>query len=371
MKVDCSDRAERRKMLETDQARLRAQIVAHLQSLGTIRDPRIRAELDGDIAAWRKQLEEISRKLKQCSEKRKRGSTDGESGVATDRPRQDRRQPRSAVPRSSDPGVDFLIVTALKDERAAVLKRLPGYSKNDPSEDDVEVYYTADLPAIRPSGKKLSYKVVVMAVSGMGRVKAGIAAAHAIGRWHPRYLVLVGIAGGIAAKKVALGDILVSTQVVDYELQKLAPKKLEVRWEVHQADPRLLKAIDNFKVKSWNELGLPARPDRNEPNIHAGPIATGDKIVASGRILAKYRKYWKTLIGVEMEAGGVATAAFQSAVAPGFFMIRGVSDLADARKNSKRVEKWRPYACNVAAAYTITFLRSGPVPQAPVPNRKK
>ena len=41
-----------------------------------------------------------------------------------------------------------------------------------------------------------------------------------------------------------------------------------------------------------------------------------------------------------MEAGGSANAAFQSAHQPGFFMIRGVSDLADPDKDSDSVGRW-------------------------------
>ena len=43
-------------------------------------------------------------------------------------------------------------------------------------------------------------------------------------------------------------------------------------------------------------------------------------------------------------------------------MVRGVSDLADAKKGSGRVKKWRAYACDVAAAYAVSLLRDGPVP---------
>lgn len=43
-------------------------------------------------------------------------------------------------------------------------------------------------------------------------------------------------------------------------------------------------------------------------------------------------------------------------------MVRGVSDLADARKGSARVEEWRPYACDVAASFAVALLKDGPVP---------
>jgi hypothetical protein len=43
-------------------------------------------------------------------------------------------------------------------------------------------------------------------------------------------------------------------------------------------------------------------------------------------------------------------------------MVRGVSDLADQKKDSAEVKAWRKYACDIAAVYTIALLQSGPVP---------
>ncbi len=65
-----------------------------------------------------------------------------------------------------------------------------------------------------------------------------------------------------------------------------------------------------------------------------------------------------------MEAAGVATAASQSSENPGFFMVRSVSDLADENKGAPEVNLWRSYACDVAASFTIEFLKDGPIPFA-------
>jgi hypothetical protein len=72
--------------------------------------------------------------------------------------------------------------------------------------------------------------------------------------------------------------------------------------------------------------------------------------------LGELLSHWPKLIGVEMESGGVASAAFQAAKAASFFMIRGVSDLAENKDDT-----WRQYACHTAAAYVLALLQSGPV----------
>lgn len=257
---------------------------------------------------------------------------------------------------------DFVIMTALEEERDTVLEKLPGYHKHTPSTIDIRVYYSANLPTTYPDGSTDTYRIVVMPLLGMGRVQAATATGDAIRRWQPRYVILVGIAGGIAAKNVCLGDILISDQIVDYELQKLNPRGPQVRWEVHRADPRLVGAARNLNNSDWQTSIMVKRPGDGVPKRHIGPIASGDKVIAFSKILAKYRDKWPALIGVEMEAAGVAMASFQAANSPGFFMVRGVSDFADEAKGSAHVEQWRQYACDVAASYVIALLQSGPIP---------
>lgn len=77
---------------------------------------------------------------------------------------------------------------------------------------DVRVYYQADLPVSFPGGQRGSYRVVVTSPSGMGQVEAATATSDAIRRWHPSYVLLVGIAGG-DPEETALGDVLIAEQV--------------------------------------------------------------------------------------------------------------------------------------------------------------
>lgn len=95
-------------------------------------------------------------------------------------------------------------------------------------------------------------------------------------------------------------------------------------------------------------------------------MATGDKVVQRRSLVKELLADWPKLIGLEMEAGGVASACFQAPSRPGFFMVRGVSDLADENKGNAGVKKWKSYASDVAAAYTISLLRSCPIPIDPV-----
>ncbi len=147
-----------------------------------------------------------------------------------------------SMPSPSNRGTDFLILTPLPEERDAVLRCLGSYRRLPPSDQDIRVYYESDLAATFPDGSSTTYRVVVTPLLGMGRVEAANATGDAVRRWRPRYILLVGIAGGLAKAGVGLGDVLISDQIVDYELQKLTTEKTTIRWQVHRVDPRMLGA---------------------------------------------------------------------------------------------------------------------------------
>ena len=259
--------------------------------------------------------------------------------------------------------VDFLLITALEEERDAVLKRLAGFQQLPPTHDDVRVYYTAKIQAKLPGGADCTYSAIVCMV-GMGRVPATAGTTEAIRRWAPDYVVLIGIAGGLKSSGVGLGDILIAEQIADYQSQKITKEKTEIRWRSHPVDHRLLEFSRSTFATAWQDnIGEP-RPngDQGQPKRHVGTVTTGDAVIAVDEILESFKeKNWPKLIGVEMEAGGAVESAHQSVHRPGFFMVRSVSDLA-GNKASKRVKAWRPYACDAAAAFALTLIRSGPVP---------
>src|SRR2546421_12870884 len=100
--------------------------------------------------------------------------------------------------------VDFVVITALEDEGDAFLSFLPLAQKQNPTEDDVRVYFYADIPTRFPDGSTATYSVVITCQMGMGRVEAANCANDSIHRWELRFVILVGIPGRIAESGVAL-----------------------------------------------------------------------------------------------------------------------------------------------------------------------
>jgi len=260
--------------------------------------------------------------------------------------------------------VDFVIITALDEERDAVAAKLPDCRRLAPSEDDIRVYYRSDLPVTFANGATATYSVILTSLTNMTNPYATATAGDAIRRWKPRCVLLVGIAGGVASNGVRLGDVLVSDQIVDYRDQKATAGGPRFRFRGSPVSGRLLAAARNVDDRAWQRLIKKRRPvpGTGRSTKHIGPVATSDTLVEDEQLLGALLRHYPKLIGMEMEAGGTTIATHEAASRPEFFMVRGVSDLANDKRASDEVTSWRPYACNVAAAFAVVLLTSGPLP---------
>jgi nucleoside phosphorylase len=248
--------------------------------------------------------------------------------------------------------VDVLIVTALPQEREAVLHLLDNFQPVQVGQSPI--CYTCTLPT--NSGE---YKVAVTQLSQMGNVGAGIHATQAIGELNPTCVLMVGIAAGIRGR-ANLGDVIVSTQVHYYEQTKQTPRGPEHRPISIPADPLLLHSAQNCDEINWRNLiaaEVPQHRETGSPRARFGPFAVGDKVVADKNYASGLMELHPKLIGVEMESYGIAAAAASAPTRPRFLAIRGISDFADEQKD----DSYRRYASSTAAAFAISLLRYGPL----------
>ncbi|GFG55546.1 5'-methylthioadenosine/S-adenosylhomocysteine nucleosidase family protein [Mycolicibacterium agri] len=202
-------------------------------------------------------------------------------------------------------------------------------------------------------------RVVVYPIAGAGNLHAAIAARDAIATWHPEYVILSGIAGGFRARHQHLGDILVPTQVVNYETGKLTDGTFEHRYEAYHASHKLIKAAEFARRTDWWARIPPEiagkRPDKL--NVHFGVLASGEKVIADKEWGESLRRDWPELIGVEMESLGVAHAAYD--VEPAWGVVKAVSDFADSHKR----DNWQNFAASAAAAFVVAMIEAlGPPP---------
>jgi tetratricopeptide (TPR) repeat protein/nucleoside phosphorylase len=249
--------------------------------------------------------------------------------------------------------VDVVVITALEEERDAFLSKVRA-RKLDKEAGDIHTYYVS---AIRTRRRDRSeYKLIVTCLLSMGPINAAVQAVTIVNRWRPRFVLLVGITCGIRGE-VTYGDVLVASQVADYTLGKQLDGQREIRWEVFPCGPSLLDSSNNLGKWQYT-IGVP-RPEPGTAKRHKGVIASGGDVISDDLIIATYSKSWPKLIGVEMEAGGVAAGLHQTSDRPEFLMIKGVSDFGKD-KHDPQVKPWRNYARHAAAAFALSLIKSGP-----------
>ena len=252
--------------------------------------------------------------------------------------------------------VDFLIITAIRVERDAVLKQL---GCNTESEEDGDLsYYRCTLNTDSNYSEEI-LEVAVTMLSQVGNTHAAEHTARCIRCLSPDFVVMVGIAGGIR-DKVNLGDVVVSKKIVSYEYTKVTASGYEQRNEVESVDRILLDRAMNRDV-DWHtriRTKRPSIPNSAElPRVHFASIASGEKVIADKNSAIELTKLDAKIAAIEMESFGVAVAAAKSEQRPRFIALRGICDYADAQKN----DEWHEYAADSVAAYTIGLLQSGPM----------
>lgn len=240
---------------------------------------------------------------------------------------------------------DVAILVALDKELDSVLKSKGNWVPQQFS-DDIRTYYRSTTPK--------GVSVVAARSSGMGQLGAALLARDVISRFHPKKIILVGIAAGIG-NDVKLGDIVISDQVVDYELGKVTDQGTMPRWSVHRSDAMLRERLTDYRDNTWLSSVAEPRPDGNStdcPAVHSGVVLSGNKVIADAQTAGSLSAIWTRAVALEMEAAGIAAALHQSANPIAFVMVKGICDHANAAKN----DDWQKYAADVAAAFTISFV---------------
>lgn len=259
----------------------------------------------------------------------------------------------------ADESIDFAIVTALTVEIKAIVNCFPELVPVSMSDRQglSQTYYRGILSC--ENGTR--YRIVAMLLRDMGNLEAAHATNDLIRDWSPRYLVVSGIAGGLRPKTQNYGDIVVSDSVVYYERGKALSDGIEQRSKHFPCDPSMLNSARTMVKNEWR-LRLPKRPDGQlpsitYPNVHFGPLASGEKAIASVDAVINSLKYKPNLIAVEMGSAGVASAALSALRKIGFIAVRSICDFADETKS----DNWQPYAAAAAAAFLRSLLMHQPV----------
>jgi nucleoside phosphorylase/tetratricopeptide (TPR) repeat protein len=255
-----------------------------------------------------------------------------------------------------------VIITALPLERDAVLAHLRNITEEPPVHGSI---YRRGIFDERSDPWD-----VIVAEIGAGNIGAGAEAVRVITHYSPNVALFVGVAGGI--KDVKHGDVVASTKVYGYESGKDEEDGFKTR-PAEQLPSYRLEQRARFEAgeQAWLlRIKGPSEPG-DVPNARVGPIAAGEKVVASN-YSATYkflRKHYGDAVVVEMEGHGFLLGVRMSEPTQGI-VIRGVSDLVED-KHEANDDKWQPIAARNAAAFAFQVLskltpeESGPSHNAP------
>jgi len=276
------------------------------------------------------------------------------------------------------------ILTIRDDEFKAVLKAFPENPRTIKGRHREYALRTSD------AGDGQRYQVAILRQIEQGNGEAQEAARDLIDDLQPALLLVVGIAGGLPSDDITLGDVVISTRVVDFSVEA---RKFEERTTYSIGGGPIAKSISGGVANLGSredELGewwgeLPPLPKvelkpshfygprawrksvkeslqrhftgtvARTPTFSAGPIASSDRLVKDPELIIPILTTSRHLLAIEMESAGVHRAARDKTP---MLAIRGLSDIVGYKRN----DAWTKYACAAAAFFTRAYLRTTPVP---------
>lgn len=182
------------------------------------------------------------------------------------------------------------------------------------------------LDDIFHTGTRFS-RVVAVQTHGQGQGAAMDAARKLIQRFAPKVLVLAGIAGGIHPC-LRIGDVVIATNIVAYDLAKETPVGTQHRGRCWQAPATVGDAVNQFFSARGEPAAFPGMVAR------FGPIGSGNRVIAhrDAEVVKYLRAFNDKTLAVDMESDGLGQFCHENGDQP-WAVVRGISDLADDEKN--------------------------------------
>ena len=225
------------------------------------------------------------------------------------------------------------LITATATEEAGLRHMYDNWTPLFLEGDDQKYYETAFV-----RGRK-TFKVVSARQSEMGMTAAGVLTMKMISVFRPRYVIMVGIAAGIAHKNAVdqiYGDVVVPNVVWDYSSGKFVSAQRSnmafgnvgfiPRPHFINTDETMLDAVERA-------MGSP----ENECHVHIGPMACGSTVVANSEVVEKQiHSQYNNTAALDMESYAVMHAVKEApAPRPKGLVIKSVCDYADEEKSDQ------------------------------------
>jgi len=343
----------------------------------------------------RENLKNAMKLLLQRSPKPKSAKTNAAESIVGSKEREPEttvEQKGSTMPKKTKKqSVDVVILTVLEEEYQAICRQLDDLQPLPGTETKPNLY-AWQTGNVFSANYGSTYRVVVGITGRAGNPQSTMATIEGVNILNPRYIFFSGIAGGLldfenAAQdpsfkpNIHLGDVVIADVIHGYEYGKIETDfHPRGDWTYHTDLGLLTKATAYGLNPDWRKFIRLSSPKKRQPKVICGQIASGDKVVddpTNAFFATVYRK-WPKVKAVEMEGAGVAAAinhARDQGKIVGFMMIRGISDIPrppesvelfqkwEGERGAQERDNWKPYAADVAAAFTTGLIANGlPVP---------
>lgn len=197
-------------------------------------------------------------------------------------------------------------------------------------------------------GHRIVSTVCEMGAGGIGASQQRTR--ESIEHWHPRAIIAVGIAFGLDETKQNIGDVLVSTQIQDYELGRLnSDGTLTPRGDKPSSSDilhnrfRQTDATEKRRRKDW-------------PKVRFGLVLSGQKLVDNLDYRESLKALFTEAIGGDMEGFGVYVSATGAKV--DWIVVKGICDWGH-KKNQADKDVWQKLAAKNAARVLKAALDVG------------
>jgi nucleoside phosphorylase len=240
---------------------------------------------------------------------------------------------------------DVLIVVATSIERDAVLslaKSITG-TTHQPLFGQRRTYYDLGF---------LGGAHLVMVQTEMGSIRPGgslSTISDAIDDLKTNKVILVGIAFGVDEDEQTLSTVLVSQQLVPYELQRVGTKKdgtpeIMLRGDKPSASTMLL---GRFRAATASWRGK---------EVEFGAMLSGEKLVDNVDFRGQLEALAPEAIGGEMEGAGLYAAAHERAAE--WIIVKAICDWADGNKRVNKSRRQRR-AADEAVRFVLHTIHLG------------
>lgn len=245
-------------------------------------------------------------------------------------------------------GSDVVVICALESVELGAVRDLPCSWQPLRVPYDESRYYSGSI-----KGKSRNLSVIIGAAPRMGMPAAAVLASKMISQFRPRIVTMVGICAGRNAK-TNLGDVIIAAPSWDWGSGKIDSHENKPRFRPspHHLDMDI-DFVETIK-EICNDVGalatIKSQSRGTKPNtdlkVHFGPLASGAAVVANTEIFEQLIDHNRDVLGLEMEAYGVAAACSgMGKPRPLCILMKSVCDYADAEKN----DNYQEYAAHTSA----------------------